>query len=389
MNHWNSQRYFKAGAVAKKNSGLLARAVATAEATRAANAAVPPILTLNHLAHYTGVPYKFLREVVSRGAPTKLSFYRTFSLKKSGVGHAPGRTRTICAPHPLLMKVQRWIHENILKFGRFHEASGAYQPGAKIFDTASIHCEASWMVKMDVTNFFESVLETRVYGVFRSFGYQPLVAFELTRLCTRVRTISPSKTNVAKGPIWQYSHTHIGHLPQGAPTSPLLANLVVHDLDVDMVKLAQSHGMVYTRYADDITFSTPTTPWSRAKAVQLLQEGHDKLRAHGFSPNQSKAKIISPGTRKVVLGLGVDGPVPRLTRSFKNKLRAHIHYLKLFQSSSSPPHEMLGFDSILGFQRHVFGLAYYAMGIDKAWGSARLAELSAIPWPTEHGIAFD
>lgn len=389
MNHWDSQRYLKGGRAGNKSPALLQRANATALKTRAVNSRVPPILTLKHLALRTEVPYGFLRSVAARGGQTHQSFYRVFSLKKGGVGHAAGRTRTICAPHPLLMKAQRWIHENMLKFGPFHEASRAYQPGAKIIDAAALHCDALWMVKMDVTSFFESVLEPKVYAVFRSFGYQPLVAFELTRICTRTRNSSPVISRASIGKIQPYANTRIGHLPQGAPTSPLLANLVAYWLDVELAELAQLHGMVYTRYADDITFSTSTVPWSRMKAVQLLKAGHAKLEAHGFSPNHAKDQIISPGSRKVVLGLGVDGPEPRLTRDFKNKLRAHIHYLMNFHSSGTPPHEKLGFDSILGLQRHVYGLAYHAIGIDKIWGTARLAELNAIPWPTDHGIAFD
>ncbi|KRB88444.1 hypothetical protein ASE07_17840 [Noviherbaspirillum sp. Root189] len=289
----------------------------------------------------------------------------------------------------MLIKAQRWIHENILQFGRFHEAACAYRPGSKIVDTASLHCEARWMVKMDVTNFFESILETKVYKVFRSFGYQPLVAFELTRICTRIRKESPRRIQPSKAGISSYANNYVGHLPQGAPTSPLLANLAVYDLDKELSLLARQNGMIYTRYADDITFSSVTSTWSRAKAVQLLCDGHAKLKSHGFWPNHAKAHIVSPGSRKIVLGLTVDGTAPRLTKQFKNTLRAHIHYLERFQLSNRPPHQVLGFDSILGLQRHVFGLAYYAMGIERGWGAARLAELKSISWPAEHGIAFD
>jgi hypothetical protein len=388
MNHWNSQRYHKEGRAANKNSGLLQRAVATADVIRAKNPHAPIILTLKHLAHETDVPYDFLRSVVERDDESD-GFYRVFTVKKNNVGHAVDRTRTICAPHPLLLRAQRWIHTNILRFGRFHEAACAYRPGAKILDAAALHCEARWMVKMDVSNFFESILENQVYKVFRSFGYQPLVAFELTRICTRVRKGSPARSPSTMPRILTYANRQVGHLPQGAPTSPLLANLVAFNLDVELAELAQSHDMVYTRYADDVTFSTSISTWSRAKAVQLLKDGHTKLKEHGFWPNHAKAHIVAPGARKIVLGLSVQGPLPGLTKDFKNKLRAHIHYLQRFQFTNCPPHLKLGFDSILGLQRHVFGLAYFAIGIDKTWGAARLAELKAIAWPTEHGISFD
>ena len=390
MTQWNTQRYLKEGRAANVSAAILRNAVKTAAITHAANPRTPPVLSLAHLAALTDVPYEFLRSVVSRGGDEEATFYQVFSLKKRDVGHQRNRTRTICAPHPLLLRAQRWIHENILKLGRFHESSCAYRPGSKIIEAAQLHCDARWMVKLDITSFFESITEPKIYKVFRMFGYQPLIAFELARICTRTRRRSPRRKKPPKSfKIEAYDDKRLGHLPQGAPTSPLLANLVVFGLDVALSKLAEENGMIYTRYADDITLSTSTIAWSRTKAVELLCEGHDVLRAHGFYPNQAKANIVPPGGRKVMLGLAVNDAVPRLTRGFKNKLRAHIFYLRRFLNSGVSPHEKLGFDSILGLQRHVFGLAYFAKGIEREWGTERLDELNALSWPTDHGISFD
>jgi RNA-directed DNA polymerase len=357
MNHWNFQRYLASGYGQKRQPAILDSAVRTAALIRKATPGAAILFTLNHLARETGVPYHYLRDVVARDGLNRVSFYRVFTLKKDNAGFKGKRTRTICAPDPLLMKTQRWIHEHILTKRYPHNAS--------------------------------SVLEPKVYKVFRSFGYQPLLAFELTRLCTRVRKGGPKRYKVHDTKrIVQYSNNYLGHLPQGAPTSPLLANLAVFDLDCELTALAKSNGMVYTRYADDIVISSSADDWSKSKAFDLLKRGHEVLLAHGFQPNLAKATIAGPGGRKVVLGLSVSGSVPRLTREFKNKLRAHIHYLKKFESQGRPPHEVLGFDTSLGLQRHVFGLAYYAIGIERSWGEARLAELKALHWPVEHGISF-
>mgnify|MGYP000846069294 CR=1 FL=1 len=389
MNHWNSQRYLASGRSQKRAANVLANAASTAELIRKAAPGAAILFTLNHLARETGVPYHYLRNVTERGGLNSNTFYRVFSLKKHNSGFRGKRTRTICAPEPLLMKTQRWIHEHILTKGCPHSASSAYRPGSRIRDAAEQHRNARWLVKMDVTNFFESILEPKVYEVFRSFGYQPLMAFELTRLCTRIRKGGPKRHKVNDtARIGRYSSGSLGHLPQGAPSSPLLANLAAFDLDCELNSLATSNGMVYTRYADDIVLSSSAEEWSKSKAVTLLKQGHDILKAHGFQPNLAKATIAGPGGRKLVLGLSVSGAEPRLTRDFKNKLRAHIHYLQKYPSQGIPPHEKLKFDSRLGLQRHVFGLAYYAIGIERAWGAARLAELKALPWPVEHGISF-
>lgn len=389
MNHWNSQRYLASGHRQKRATNVIANAVSTAALIRKAAPGAAILFTLNHLARESGVPYHYLRDVAARGGLNSNTFYRVFSLKKHNAGFKGKRTRTICAPDPLLMKTQRWIHEHILTKGCPHDASSAYQPGSKIRDAAAQHRNARWLVKMDVKSFFESILEPKVYRVFRSFGYQPLMAFELTRLCTRIRKGGQKRHKVSDtARIGGYNSVSLGHLPQGAPTSPLLANLAAFDLDCELKLLATSLGMVYTRYADDIVFSSSADDWSKTNAVALLKQGHDILKAHGFQPNLAKATIAGPGGRKVVLGLSVSGAEPRLTRDFKNKLRAHIHYLKKHQFQGVPPHEKLKFDSSLGLQRHVFGLAYYAIGIERAWGTARLAELKALPWPVEHGISF-
>lgn len=389
MNHWNSQRYLASGRKQKIEAKVLQNAVDTAALVRQAAPGAAILFTLNHLAREAGVPYDFLRRVAARGGRTSKEFYRVFSLKKANAGFNVKRTRTICVPDPLLMKTQRWIHEQILTAGRPHQASCAYQPGSRIFDAAAQHRNAHWLVKMDVTNFFESVLEPKVYKVFRSFGYQPLLAFELTRLCTRIRAGGVRRRSVPETiRIRGYHSQTLGHLPQGAPTSPLLANLAAYELDCELSALAASRGMAYTRYADDIVLSSSSKDWSKSKAIALLEQGHAILKSHGFQPNLAKATIVGPGGRKLVLGLSVAGEEPRLTRKFKNTLRAHIHYLKAFHSAGEAPYQRLGFDSSLGLQRHVFGLAYYAMGVERAWGAARLAELKALPWPVEHGISF-
>lgn len=389
MNHWNSQRYLASGRSQKRNINVLNRAVNTAGLILKSAPGAAILFTLNHLARETGVSYQYLRDVAARGGHSSDTYYRVFSLKKANVGFKTQRRRTICAPELLLMKAQRWIHEHILTKGSPHRASSAYQPGSRILDAAAQHRNARWLVKMDVTNFFESVLEPKVYGVFRSFGYQPLMAFELTRLCTRVRKGGPKRHKViSPRPIDRYNSGTLGHLPQGAPTSPLLANLAAFNMDCELDFLAKRNAMVYTRYADDIVFSSSAEDWSKIKAIGLLKQGHEILRSHGFQPNLAKATIAGPGGRKVVLGLSVSNDEPRLTRDFKNKLRAHIYYLTKYQSQGIPPSDKLKFDSSLGLQRHVFGLAYYAMGIERVWGAARLAELKALPWSVEHGISF-
>lgn len=382
MNHWHSQRYLAAGLAQQLDKTLLQRAIKTAEVTQATNPRVPVLFTLRHLAHETDVPYMYLRKVIARDEA--VAPYRVFSLKKrKGIGQGK-RYRVICAPEPLLLRAQRWIHDNILKQASAHSASVAYAGGSRILDAAATHCAAKWLIKLDVSNFFESILEPSIYKVFRKFGYQPLIAFELTRLCTRLR----ENGNMAKlgadihFRIKYYDNAFIGHLPQGAPTSPLLANLASHDLDTAIALIAARYQLRYTRYADDITLSTKSDAFSRADAATVIHACYAEMQARGLWPNRTKTTIVPPGARKIVLGLLVDGERPRLSREFKERLRMHIHFLQNERIGPVRHAVKRGFDSVLGLQHHLLGLVAFAIGIEADWGTARMRELNAIDWPT-------
>lgn len=382
MNRWRPQRFLQDGLAAGVDPSVLANANAVAAALHRVSPRLPVVLSLGHLAHLADVNYTFLRQVVSRdpGADT----YRFFQLKKKNVGHASDRFRTICVPSPALLKVQRWIHTNILREVVPHGASYAYEPGVNSLEMAQLHCGAKWLIKLDITSFFESVLEPEVYKVFRGLGYQPLVAFEMTRVCTRLRTSkNPSSQRRDRHPrIRQYTNAFMGHLPQGAPTSPMLANLACRSLDEALEALATKTGLIYTRYADDLTFSTRSETFSNAQARAFVRSVYAVLLRQGFFPNYAKSRIHPPGARKVVLGLLVDGAEPKLTREFRDRLRMHIHFCEYTAIGPVLHATNRGFDSVLGLQRHLFGLAAYAQSIDRTLGTAYLDRLRKIDWPT-------
>lgn len=382
MIHWNSQRYLQEGRAQGVANDVLMNAAKVAERILAINAMVPILFSLRHIAHETGVPYSFLRGVIDRSAIDEA--YRVFRMKKTGVGHSPARFRYVVIPHPLLMQAQRWIHTEILGHIPNHQCSFAFAKGMRAIDAAATHINAKWIVKLDVTNFFESILEPAVYAVFDGLDYQPLVAFELARLCTRIRVTGNiiqgehTRNRLVAAP---YRAWKIGHLPQGAPTSPLLSNAVARPLDDEMLLLAQDRGLRYTRYADDIVFST-NEEWDRASALESIHAAYSVLRSHGLWPNLAKTNVSPPGARKVVLGMLVDGPQPRLTREFKERIRTHVHFLRRHDVGPSMHAAHRGFDSVLGLQRHVYGLLAYAVSVEKEWALEMKSELSEVNWHT-------
>lgn len=347
---------------------------------------LPSILTLGHLAKRTGVDYLALRGLVAGFYPHP---YRNFKIRKrvAGLGQAV-RYRKISVPTPDLYRVQRWMAMHVLRSITVHGASHAFSPDSSIVKCAEKHCGAKWMVKLDIMDFFGSISEMQVYRVFFSLGYQPLVSFEMARLCTyrpehdippdfvSARFQVPSGRIKKRGRVIEsYNHSYMGFLPQGAPTSPMLANLAMRDIDENILAIANSFGLLYTRYSDDLTFST-RKDFDRQHASQLIHEIRKLLIKQGLRLNRLKTAVIPPGARKIVLGLLVDGDVPRLSRPFKDRIRQHLYYLEKFGPDQHVSQR--GFDSVGGFFRHLKGLIDFAHMIEPQYARDAYARLSAL-----------
>ena len=300
---WSPQRYLKQGRKRGVSEESLTPATQILDRFYDRGTDLPALLSLRHLAHRTQVDYSRLRAFVARSSTP----YRRFTIRKRS-----GGIRTISVPHPALMNVQRWLTVHILNKQPVHAASFAFAPGSSIVRCAARHTGARWLVKLDVSGFFDSISEIAVFRIFRDLGYQPLVSFELARLTT---DLSDSRYRY-KHPQWQshkhytriprYKESRMGHLPQGAPTSPMLSNLAMREIDEKIQSTSTRLGVTYTRYSDDLTFST-REGFDRRRAVGVVRSISNILRPVGLYPNQRKTAIVPPGARKVVLGLVVNG----------------------------------------------------------------------------------
>jgi len=373
--------YRREAAAQGRTAEQIDRAVADSEAL--SRQGVATVLTLSHLSRRTAASYPYLRSVVRRAHDPYHSF--TIARRDGKAG------RPIAVPEPVLMEVQRWLLKRVLHRLPPHHASFAYHPNCSIKTCAQVHCGARWLVKLDLHDFFTHVREPDVYGVFLRAGYAPLLSLELARLCTR-SAIHASHVDWARFGIRQphnrgvptYQTVHLGYLPQGAPTSGSLANLVARPLDERLAHLAKEHGAQYTRYADDMTFSVSGS-FSRSRALQVVREATDACRAQGFEVHRAKTRIVPPGSRHIVLGLLVDGPNPRLSKHFKSRVRTHIHGVA---KHGLPAHASArGFTSMQGTVNHVRGLIRFAFDIEPEWASQAMSDwtaaLRAGQWPVE------
>lgn len=385
MKVWSPQPYVSEGQKIGVSSNVLSNAVAVASQMKFPN--LPVIYTLKHLSLLTNVHYAALRSIVER--PPQRKIYKVFKLKKKRMNCDLQQFRIITVPEPALLSAQRWIHENILKKIPFHPSNSAFIPNGGILMAAKPHCSCRWMIKIDIKNYFESISEGKVYKIFRSVGYQPLISYELARLCTRVRAHSnPVKKDYedpAKKGCLPYRTIEIGHLPQGAPTSPLLSNLCTVNLDEKLLNFSIGNNLTYTRYADDIIFSS-TDNFDRKTCVSLIKDINGILASNGFWPNKNKTKIITPGARKIVLGMLVDGPEPRLTKEYKKEISMHLYFI--FNGKVGLRKHCLhkGFKSEQGLLNYLEGKLSFASYVEPEWAYKMNIKFKAIKLRFERGI---
>lgn len=324
---------------------------------------IVPILSLKHLSILTNSPYSLLRETVSR----KIDPYKTIYQRKNSGGR-----RCISSPENDLKLVQRWILDFALSNIKTHPLSFAYEKEKNIRECAEVHVGMRWMIKLDIRNFFDSIKEKQVYRVFRDLGYPSLISFEMSRICTRFFPSNSYTENEleeyrAKYPsIHTYISEGIGCLPQGSPTSGALANAVCFPLDRKINRMAIRNGFAYSRYSDDVFLST-NTAFSRIKAQQIISSVSQLVRQEGFSLQKKKTHVITPGARKIVLGLAISDQGVKPMREFRKAVESDIYGVSKFGLLQQVHYRH--YHSIFGFVNHVDGCISFIRGIDQELGN--------------------
>lgn len=217
------------------------------------------------------------------------------------IAKATGGTRKICAPRARLKEVQRIILREILSKIPTHDACHGFVPGRSTMTNAAPHQGATVIVKMDLQDFFPSIHYRRVRGFFEYCGYSAEVATTLAGLCTHRAVLGAKRVG------WP------GLLPQGAPTSPALANLISTRLDKRLTGLCKKVSARYTRYADDLTFSFVSEPENLGRFLWWVDQ---ICSQEGFNENLRKRRVLRPNNQQRVTGIVVNSglSVPRKAR---------------------------------------------------------------------------
>ncbi len=326
---------------------------------RLARFGLPRLETPAEIAQAMGVTVPQLRFLAFARSSSLVSHYRRFDIPKK-----TGGLRRISAPMPRLKAAQRWLLDHVLAKVAVHDAAHGFRAARSIVTNARPHVGAAVVINLDLKDFFPTLDYRRIRGMFRGLGYGEAAATVFALITSEPETdeveLDGQTFHVASG---------ARRLPQGAPTSPMITNIVCRRFDARLAGAARKLGFTYTRYADDLTFSGP----SDADAGAMLSMVRLVAAAEGFAEHPGKTRVLRRGRRQEVTGvvvnqrLGVDRETLRRFRAL------------LFQIDKDGPagktwgHSPDLFAAIVGY-------ANYVAMVDAAKGGkllARARELAA------------
>lgn len=295
--------------------------------------------SLEKLRKDMGIDKKYFYKVIF----CKNSFYKNISIPKRRVG----KYRIISVPQMALKNMQVWILENILYEEPCHKNATGFIPGKSIVNNALPHVKKEYILKMDIKDFFPSIDYYRVRSIFFNINHDIKLANALANMCT-----------------------YEGHLPQGAPTSPYLSNLICIDLDKRIAQLCIKYNLSYTRYADDITISGNNNIFWIKNIVEKI------LKENGFVVNNEKTIILKPGDMKQVTGLVVNESLS-IPKQTLRELRQKIYYINKFGLKAHL--ERIGYkESEQKYIDSLYGVASFIKMVDISKGMSIFNELNSI-----------
>lgn len=249
-------------------------------------------------------------------------YYNIFEIPKKS-----GGKRIICHPSKKLKGLQSWILVNILNKIQVSPSCKGFRKGSSTLDNALPHIGANTILNFDLKDFFPTVTKNHIYNVFKTIGYNKLIATVFTNICS-------------------YKEM----LPQGSPCSPMLANLASWNLDLRIQGYVGKRGISYTRYADDLSFSG-LNPSNVVKIIPMIKAIID---SENFIVNHKKTRITSSARAKIVTGLVVNEENVGIGKKKYKDLRAKIHHLTLPEEQAN-----------VKLLHHVCGWLSYLNSVDK------------------------
>ena len=259
------------------------------------------------------------------------------------------KKRKITAPSKPIKLRQQWILSEILEKNRVSNNCHGFVRNRSILTNAKKHVGHKNILNIDIKDFFPSITQKMVVNEFPKMGYENSASEALAEIrCFENR------------------------LPQGAPTSPYMSNLILKEMDDELDKFARHRKITYTRYADDMSFS------SDVDIFYILQDLCNIINKYSFQINEKKTCYYPDPHRKIVTGLIVKEGKVRIPKKFKRKLKQEIYYCQRFGVQQHL--ENTGNCERIGFKEYLYGKAYYVVMVEPEIGKKFLQQLDQISW---------
>lgn len=300
---------------------------------------LPIVFDINHLYRLIGLDtYEFY--IIYKSINHQ---YNVINIPKKNGGY-----REINTPSENLKFIQRWILDNVLYRIQCKDNVTGFVPDKSIVDNAKVHISKECIIGIDIKDFFPTIHFGRVKGLFQRLGYSTHVSIVLANICT-----------------------YKGKLPQGAPTSPYIANLICDKLDYRIKKLCDKSFATYTRYADDITISGKRGIETLIPILNVIIEDE------GFDINKSKERVLYKYHSQRVTGIVVNEKLSPPKHLVKY-IRQNIYYIQKFGLREHLERTNNEFKS--NYKEHLYGIAYFIKMIDSDKGTIYLQKLDEIDW---------
>lgn len=300
---------------------------------------MPVIFDINHFSLLLGIERNYFLAML---------FSLEYHYHERRIPKKSGGFRQLYLPSVTLKYVQRWVLDNILCNMHVSEVAMGFREEHSIVDNARLHLNRDCVVNLDISDFFPSITFETVFKIFSYYGYSKNVSYSLATLCT-----------------------FKDMLPQGSPASPYLSNVACLKLDKRLSAFASSCEAVYSRYADDITFSGSRGIANYLPIIKEIIEGE------GFTVNNKKTRIAYYYQRQEVTGLVINNGKVRVNRLYKRSLLQEIYYCQKF-----------GVDEHLRYTKcdknfykeHLYGKAYFVHMVEPSAGKKIIKKLNDVKW---------
>jgi RNA-directed DNA polymerase len=222
------------------------------------------------------------------------NYYNTFYVLKKN----KTKKRQIDCPSKELKSIQRWLLSNYFNKIPISDRANGFVKGRGIKRNAKFHLDNSFILSIDIKDFFPSISQKQIFEALEKNLGENELNLKLAKLCTFKR-----------------------HLPQGAPTSPALSNIVFKEIDDEITNYCKTKLVVYSRYADDLVFSCNT----KNTLVEIYSFVNSLLRKSSFNINRTKTKYFSGKGRMVITGININEGRLSVKKEIKRNLRSNLY----------------------------------------------------------------